>query len=62
MGGPLLLVARRMGATTVEVPTNHVAMVSHPQDVVNLIETAASNSFTKGRGTMRNMTRKEIRR
>ena len=35
------LFARRMGATTVEVPTNHVAMVSHPQDVVQLIEKAA---------------------
>ena len=34
-----MLVARRMGATTVEVPTNHVAMVSHPQDAVQLIET-----------------------
>jgi hypothetical protein len=33
--------ASRMGATTVEVPTNHVAMVSHPDDVVRLIETAA---------------------
>ena len=33
--------ASRMGATTVEVATNHVAMVSHPDDVVNLIETAA---------------------
>ena len=30
-----------MRATTVEVPTNHVAMVSHPQDVVQLIEKAA---------------------
>ena len=35
------LFAKRMGATTVEVPTNHVAMVSHPEDVVKLIETAA---------------------
>jgi hypothetical protein len=35
------LFARRMSATTVEVPTNHVAMVSHPDDVVKLIETAA---------------------
>jgi pimeloyl-ACP methyl ester carboxylesterase len=34
--------AQRMGATTVEVATNHVAMVSHPDDVVNLIETAAA--------------------
>src|SRR5580692_6748625 len=33
--------AKRMGATTVEVATNHVAMVSHPHDVVQLIETAA---------------------
>jgi pimeloyl-ACP methyl ester carboxylesterase len=35
------LFANRMGATTVEVPTNHVAMVSHPDEVVNLIKTAA---------------------
>jgi pimeloyl-ACP methyl ester carboxylesterase len=33
--------AARMGATTVEIPTNHVAMVSHPDDVLRLIETAA---------------------
>jgi hypothetical protein len=33
--------AQRMGATTVEVATNHVDMVSHPDDVVQLIETAA---------------------
>ena len=33
--------AARMGATTVEVPSNHVAMVSHPQDVLALIQTAA---------------------
>jgi pimeloyl-ACP methyl ester carboxylesterase len=31
----------RMGATTVEVPTNHVAMVSHPDDVLQLIKSAA---------------------
>jgi hypothetical protein len=30
-----------MGATTVEVASSHVAMVSHPEDVVKLIETAA---------------------
>jgi pimeloyl-ACP methyl ester carboxylesterase len=36
------LFAQRMGATTVEVATNHVAMVSHPDDVVELIETAAA--------------------
>jgi pimeloyl-ACP methyl ester carboxylesterase len=33
--------ASRMGATTVEIPSSHVAMVSHPQDVAQLIETAA---------------------
>jgi pimeloyl-ACP methyl ester carboxylesterase len=33
--------AQRMGATTVEVPSGHVAMVSHPDDVVRLIEAAA---------------------
>jgi pimeloyl-ACP methyl ester carboxylesterase len=32
----------RMGATTTEVPTNHVAMVSHPEEVVTMIETAAA--------------------
>ena len=46
MGGPFLLVARRMGATTVEVPTNHVAMVSHPDEVVQLIETATQAVVT----------------
>jgi pimeloyl-ACP methyl ester carboxylesterase len=33
--------AARMGATTVEVATNHVAMVSHPDEVLQLIRTAA---------------------
>jgi pimeloyl-ACP methyl ester carboxylesterase len=33
--------AARMGATTVEIASNHVAMVSHPDDVLHLIETAA---------------------
>jgi len=32
-----------MGATTVEVPASHVAMVSHPDDVADLIEKAASS-------------------
>ena len=35
------LFSRRMGATTIEVASSHVAMVSHPDDVVKLIETAA---------------------
>lgn len=33
--------AKRMGATTVEVPSSHVAMVSHPNEVTRLIELAA---------------------
>jgi pimeloyl-ACP methyl ester carboxylesterase len=32
--------APRMGATTVEISSNHVAMVSHPDEVVKLIKTA----------------------
>jgi pimeloyl-ACP methyl ester carboxylesterase len=34
--------AQRMGATTVEIPSNHLAMVSHPDDVMALIATATS--------------------
>ena len=33
--------AARMGAVTVEIPSSHVAMVSHPSDVASLIKTAA---------------------
>ena len=33
--------APRMGATAVEVSTNHVAMVSHPDEVLQLIKPAA---------------------
>jgi len=33
--------AARMGATTVEVPSGHLAMVSHPGEVAGLIEKAA---------------------
>src|SRR6202167_618466 len=33
--------AARMGATIVEIPSSHVAMVSHPGEVARLIETAA---------------------
>jgi len=32
--------AQRMGATALEVASSHVVMVSHPDDVVDLIETA----------------------
>src|SRR3984957_16975553 len=35
------LFASRMGATTVEIPSSHVAMVSHPDEVARLITTAA---------------------
>jgi len=37
-----------MGATTVEVPSSHVAMVSHPDDVVQLIESAAKEVLAAG--------------
>jgi pimeloyl-ACP methyl ester carboxylesterase len=35
------LFAKRMDATTVEVPSGHVAMVSHPDEVAQLIQIAA---------------------
>jgi pimeloyl-ACP methyl ester carboxylesterase len=34
------LFAKRMGATVVEVPSSHLAMVSHPGDVAKLTESA----------------------
>jgi pimeloyl-ACP methyl ester carboxylesterase len=34
--------AARMGATTIEIQSNHCAMVSHPDEVVSLIETAVT--------------------
>jgi hypothetical protein len=33
-----------MGATTVKVPSNHVAMVSQTQEVAQLIEKAAQSA------------------
>jgi len=30
-----------MGATTIEIPSGHCAMVSNPDDVAQLIKTAA---------------------
>jgi hypothetical protein len=30
-----------MGVTAIEIPSSHVAIVSHPSDVAQLIETAA---------------------
>jgi pimeloyl-ACP methyl ester carboxylesterase len=35
--------AGRMGATTVEVPAGHLAMVSHPDETAKLIKTAAED-------------------
>ena len=36
--------AKRMGASTVEVASSHVAMVSHPDEVVRLIRAAAQTA------------------
>jgi pimeloyl-ACP methyl ester carboxylesterase len=36
------LFAQRMGATTTEVKSSHAVMVSHPDEVTQVIETAAS--------------------
>jgi pimeloyl-ACP methyl ester carboxylesterase len=36
------LFASRMGATTIELASSHVAMTSHPDEVANLIEQAAN--------------------
>jgi len=40
--------AGRMGATTIEVASSHVAMVSHPQEVTGLIQTAAEAALVPG--------------
>ena len=37
--------AKRMGATTIEVPAGHLAMVSHPAEVVNLTESAPASAL-----------------
>jgi pimeloyl-ACP methyl ester carboxylesterase len=42
--------AERMGATTAEIQSNHCAMVSHPNEVVSLIETAARTFTTDSPG------------
>jgi pimeloyl-ACP methyl ester carboxylesterase len=39
--------AKRMAATTVEVPASHVAYVSHPDAVARLIEEAAKTAGAK---------------
>ena len=38
--------AARMGATTVEIQSGHCAMVSHPAEVVSLVETAVATLTT----------------
>jgi pimeloyl-ACP methyl ester carboxylesterase len=38
--------AARMGATTIEIPSSHVPMVSHPADVAQFIESAAEAVLT----------------
>jgi pimeloyl-ACP methyl ester carboxylesterase len=40
--------ADRMGATTIEIPSSHVPMVSHPGDVAQLIARAAEATLTAG--------------
>jgi pimeloyl-ACP methyl ester carboxylesterase len=42
--------ASRMGATTIEVAASHVAMVSKPDQVVQLIEKAAAGAGAAHRG------------
>jgi pimeloyl-ACP methyl ester carboxylesterase len=40
--------ARRMGASVVEVPASHVAMVSHPIEVARLVQTAVDTCAGQG--------------
>ena len=39
--------AKRMGAKMIEVPSSHLAMVSHPAEVLRLIEAAANVAAVK---------------
>jgi pimeloyl-ACP methyl ester carboxylesterase len=41
------LFAARMGATTVEIASSHVAMLSHPDEVVRLTEAAAASLLVR---------------
>jgi pimeloyl-ACP methyl ester carboxylesterase len=47
--------AKRMGAHTVEVSSSHLAMVSHPIEVVDLIKAAAAavGASSEGLGVSR---------
>jgi predicted alpha/beta hydrolase family esterase len=40
--------AKRMGATTVAIASGHLAMVSHPDEVAQLIKTAAEAVLVAG--------------
>ena len=48
--------AARMGATTVEIPSSHVAMVSHPAEVADLVEQAAAAVEGRWRGPLTGRT------
>jgi hypothetical protein len=43
--------AKRMGAQTVEVGSGHLAMISHPREVVEVIEAAAASSVQQAVAT-----------
>ncbi|MET8911635.1 alpha/beta hydrolase [Micromonospora sp. NPDC004551] len=45
--------ASRMGATSIEVPASHVAMVSHPDEAAQLIRTAAETRTAMPAGQAR---------
>jgi hypothetical protein len=36
--------AKRMGAKTIEVKASHLSLISHPEDIANLILQAAGHS------------------
>ena len=36
--------AKRMGATTIEVNASHVSLISHPEEIANLIVLAATQA------------------
>jgi len=36
--------AKRMGATTIEVKASHLSLISHPQEITNLILQAAGQA------------------
>jgi pimeloyl-ACP methyl ester carboxylesterase len=40
--------AQRMGASVIEVPGSHLAMVSHPVEVARLVQTAVEACAAKG--------------